>query len=284
MANHIRGIDHVLIAASDLERSVEVWRRLGFVTTPYGRHVGKSTANYCIMFPKDYLELIGIVDPASPPSQHNDLIAARGDGLFATALSPDSAEAARQAVIDAGIEALPLRDLHRAVERPDGTADLYFKNFDLADAATPDYRFFFCHHLTPDEMRHPDWLAHPNGVVGVDGIVVVCPGPAAHADAYAKLFGGDAVGVDGGVLTIRAGRHRARFMTDAAFRAAYSAAELPAAPAAAYGASVGFLVRDVAATAAWLDRAGVAHVRTDGGILVAPGEATGVLVQFRAAA
>jgi len=283
MPSHIKGIDHVLIATKNLDAAADVWRRLGFVTTPKGRHVGKSTANYCIMFADDYVELIGIVDEGSAPSQHHDLIANRGDGLFANALAPTTAEEARNAVTAAGIEALALRDLHRTVERPDGPADLYFKNFDLTPDATPDYRIFFCHHLTPAEMRHPDWLAHGNGVVGLGGLVVVSPRPAELQSAYARLFGADAVAVDGDVLNIEVDRHRIQFMADTAFRGRYGAVDLPAAPADAYGALVQFKVADLTATSAYLDSVGITHAASDGGILVAPADATGVVVEFIAA-
>jgi len=283
MPSHINGIDHVLIATADLDGAAATWRQLGFSLTPYGRHVGKSTGNYCIMFPDDYVELIGIVDDAAPGSQHDALIRARGDGLFASALSPNGAEEARQAVMAAGIEALPLRDLHRAVERPDGKADLYFKNFDLADGATPDFRFFFCHHLTPAAMRHPDWLRHANGVTGVLGITVVSPRPAALQDAYARLFGLGQLTMTDNMLTIHLPRHRILFATADDAQAMYPEAELPTPDAEAYGAIVSFAVADVAATQRYLAATGVTHMPTGDAVLVPPGEAGGVLVEFRGA-
>jgi hypothetical protein len=282
MPSHIKGIDHVLVATADLDAAADVWRRLGFVTTPKGRHVGKSTANYCIMFPDDYLELIGIVDADSPPSQHHDLIAARGNGLFANALAPSSAEEAHAAVVAAGIDVLPLRDLHRTVDRPDGPADLYFKNFDLAPDATPDFRIFFCHHLTPEAMRHADWLAHPNGVVGIDGLVVVSPRPEALLPVYERLFGAGNANMTDNVLTIHVGRHRILFMTDDDLRNLYPAVALPSALADAYGAVVTFRVANVHATRGYLENAGVQCVEALDSVLVPPAEATGVLIEFRA--
>ena len=60
----VLGIDHVLAGVADLEAARAAWRRLGFTVTPRGRHIGWGTGNYCIMFPDDYVELLGIVDPA----------------------------------------------------------------------------------------------------------------------------------------------------------------------------------------------------------------------------
>ena len=61
MRNGIAGIDHVIIGVRDLERARMGWTRLGFTLTPRGRHLGQQTANYCIMFARDYLELLGFV-------------------------------------------------------------------------------------------------------------------------------------------------------------------------------------------------------------------------------
>src|SRR3546814_2200292 len=63
MAHHIVGLDHTVLAASDLEAARETYRRLGFTLTPRGRHIGWATGNYCIMFPRNYLELLGIAEP-----------------------------------------------------------------------------------------------------------------------------------------------------------------------------------------------------------------------------
>src|SRR5688572_19550272 len=62
MAREIAGIDHAIVGVRDLEQARASYQRLGFRVTPRGRHVGWGTANYCVMFERDYLELLGIVD------------------------------------------------------------------------------------------------------------------------------------------------------------------------------------------------------------------------------
>ena len=64
MPQPLSGIDHVIVGVDDLERARIAWTRLGFTLTPRGRHLQKGTGNYCIMFERDYLELMGVVDPA----------------------------------------------------------------------------------------------------------------------------------------------------------------------------------------------------------------------------
>src|SRR5258708_12284597 len=61
MRKGIAGIDHVIMGVRDLERAHIGWPRLGFTLPPRGGHLGQGTANYCIMFARDYLELLGFV-------------------------------------------------------------------------------------------------------------------------------------------------------------------------------------------------------------------------------
>ncbi len=62
MSNLTCGFDHAIVGVGDLEAARLSWQRLGFTTCPRGKHIGWGTANYCIMFADDYLELLGIVD------------------------------------------------------------------------------------------------------------------------------------------------------------------------------------------------------------------------------
>jgi hypothetical protein len=281
MPAFIRGLDHVLIAAKDLDGAASQWRRLGFAVTPPGRHVGRTTGNYCIMFPEDYVELIGIVDETATASVSDAFIRARGNGLFAAAISPVSAEEAHASVIAAGIEAGPLRPLHRAVERPDGAADLYFTNFELAAEATPEFRFFFCHHLSPEAMRHPQWLNHENGVVGVDGITVVSRDPATLHGTYGRLFGQGNLTTTDDILTLHVGNQHVMFVSDMTFRDLHPEFELSDEESIPYGAAVSFKVMDVDRTAGYFDRNDIPYHPSGETLLVAPEEATDVLLEFK---
>src|SRR6266566_2621237 len=90
MRNGIAGIDHVIVGVRDLERARMGWTRLGFILTPRGRHIGQGTANYCIMFPSDYVELLGIVDQQDFVQRLDAFLASR-EGLMATAFAPGAA-------------------------------------------------------------------------------------------------------------------------------------------------------------------------------------------------
>ncbi|MGE5147223.1 MAG: VOC family protein, partial [Candidatus Eiseniibacteriota bacterium] len=100
MRNGITGIDHVLIAVRDLEAARQGWTRLGFTLTPRGRHIGQGTANYCIMFGRDYLELLGVVEPDGEAARLEAFLAGR-EGPMALAFAPDGPPEAVAAALTA---------------------------------------------------------------------------------------------------------------------------------------------------------------------------------------
>src|SRR6202049_2099501 len=103
MRNGIAGIDHVSIGRRDLERARMGWTRLGFALTPRGRHLGQGTANYCIMFGRDYLELLGFAEPDEDAERLQAFLAQR-EGPMALAFAPDgSPEAAPAALAGRGL-------------------------------------------------------------------------------------------------------------------------------------------------------------------------------------
>ena len=95
------GIDHVIIGVRDLEAARARYARLGFNSTPRGRHVGWGTANYCIMFEHDYLELLGIVD-AGQFTNGLDRFLERREGLLGLVVGSRDAAATRAAWAAAG--------------------------------------------------------------------------------------------------------------------------------------------------------------------------------------
>src|SRR5215471_11993935 len=100
MPGGIAGIDHIIVGVRSLEQARMAWTRLGFTLSPRGRHIGQGTANYCIMFPSDYVELLGIVD-AQDFVQRLDVFLARREGVMATAFAPsDSPEEVRSTLLE----------------------------------------------------------------------------------------------------------------------------------------------------------------------------------------
>jgi catechol 2,3-dioxygenase-like lactoylglutathione lyase family enzyme len=279
MASPLSGIDHVIIAVADLERARLAWERLGFTLTPRGRHLQKGTGNYCIMFERDYLELMGVVDPRQDTGGLAEFLA-DGEGprglAFATRAGDDTAAAlARQ-----GLHPTAPRDLTRQLELPEGTVLPRFKLVALPPEETPDLMSFVCQHLTPELVRRPDWLRHANAVVGFAGVVVLVEATKPLAAAYEKLFPAGVTLTDD-VLTFHAGPHRLVFATADDLAALYPEIEPAVRRPLPAMVALRLLSHDLAATSDHLARWQVPYEESgDGTILVPPAEANGTLLIF----
>lgn len=211
-ARPIRGIDHVLVGVRGLESAHDTYRRLGFTLSPRGRHIGWGTANYCVMFPKDYIELLGIIDPAQFTNNLNRFLETR-EGLLGLAFASDDVSMAARALHRAGIVPGDMRDLKRVLEDPEGEVWPRFKLLHLPPEATPGTSAFVCQHLTPELVWQPGWTEHANGAQGLIAMTSVVKDPSALAIPYAELFGFDRVRAGDGVVEVDCGGTWLRFTT-----------------------------------------------------------------------
>jgi len=188
----------VVIAVRDLDRAQETYARLGFTLTPRGFHT-LGSANHCIMFGTDYVELLAL--PAQHPAMryYADFLA-RGEGLAAIALASDNADAAHAELLADGIEAETPLDFSRPVRLPEGERDAAFRIAQLPPAQTPGCRSFVCQHRTRDLVWRPEYQSHALGVTGLAALAVVAEDPVTAAASYARVFGARPRKIDEGLL------------------------------------------------------------------------------------
>lgn len=262
----IAGLDHTLVGVADLEAARLTWQSLGFTLTPRGRHHGWGTANYCIMFQQDYIELLGIVDPSAFVNGLDQQLAARGEGLLGLAFATPSAEASARALRDAAIQAEGPKALSRLLELPEGAVEPRFSLVFPEGEAIPGLRAFICQHLTRDLVWQPQWTQHANGALSILEIEIVVADPAAARGAYVRLLGSDAVRLEPAALLVELGGCRLRFRRGPTL--------------GARGFTVA--VRDLQGLDRMLSRADVAFARHGlQRLVVEPAAATGVALQFQ---
>lgn len=280
MAHNITGLDHTVLAASDLEAARETYRRLGFTLTPRGRHIGWATGNYCIMFRQNYLELLGIAEPGAFTAGLEEMLKQKGEGVHKLVLGTDDAVAAHAALAASGFNPSEPQSLKRELELPEGIVLPAFSLVHLPPEATPETSMFLCQHLTPELLRRPEWLVHPNGAEHMTGVVVVVENPSALEFAYERLFGaGSAVRTDR-MVAVRAGSDVILFVTPDDLGTLFPDIDHPVRPAP-YVAGMRFRVHNPDAAAAWFTAAGVSHARSlDGTVLVPPEAAHGCFLEF----
>jgi len=180
MLGHVRGIDHAMILVRDLDRARETYARMGFTLTPRGFH-SLGSQNHCMMFGRDYLELMAL--PVSPPAAYHyyaDFLS-NGEGVGALALATDDAAGAYAELKQAGIDADPPLALSRPVEN---LGEARFTLVQLPPAETPGFRTFVCQHHTRDIVWRPEYQRHPIGATGIESVSIAASDP----DLYAGLF------------------------------------------------------------------------------------------------
>ncbi|MDH3665195.1 MAG: VOC family protein, partial [Alphaproteobacteria bacterium] len=277
MASNIVGIDHAIIGVRNLERAKEAYEKLGFRTTPRGRHVGWGTANYCLMFEEDYLEILGIVDADAFTNNLDSFLETR-EGLLSIVLRSTDAAATRQAWADAGLDPAEVKDLSRQLE-PD--VELRFQNVTLDSKVTADVPIFACSHLTADQMRQPGWIEHPNGAVGIRTLTAVTNDPAAVMEPMSRIFGGAKITETDSTVAVHTGRGVLLFATPDDLDMLHPELEMELDTDQAALAVLSVRVRDLGATAGWLDQAAIPFKREASGVIgVGAEHACGVMLEF----
>jgi len=267
MTSGIAGIDHIIIGVRDLEAARRNWARLGFTPTPRGRHIGQGTANYCIMFGRDYLELLGFVEHDEHAHRLATFLAQR-EGPMSVAFAPEhDADGTSAGLAARGLHPSAPRALGRALELPEGDVTPRFSLVNLPPDETPALDCFICGHLTPELVRRPEWLVHANGVTGIKAVHLVAENPSTLVVAYRRLFGADRVTMTAHGLEVDTGRNTLIFT-----RPALSGTDIPPPAITA----LELHIENRAAGEAYLKSAGVTFMALpDGRLAISPSEANG---------
>lgn len=276
--NALKGIDHVAILVRDLAAAEAAYRRLGFKTTPIGRHNNTGTANHCVMFGEDFFELFGILTPTEFNKPWAAAVAER-EGLSAACFTSADIHATHKAFAAAGFQPTEPKDFSRPVELDGGVSQARFTLTYLEPTAVEGIRLFACVHRTPELVWRPEYLGHPNAATSISHVTIAIDDPAAAAAAYARVTGMTPVPHSAGV-DIPGPRATIRLITPAQASVDYAGD-----PVLGYKRPVpiglGFRVFDPGAAKAALETSGVPYeALKPGGIRVGSTHACGVALDF----
>lgn len=278
----IAGIDHALVGVADLEAARDAYTRLGFTVTPRGRHIGWGTGNYTVMFENDYVELMGVVDPTQ--HIHNlDEFLKTGDGLLNVVLATKDADATARWLREHSSKAEDAQSLQRLLELDNGEELLDFRYVYIPPELTPGLQTFASQHLTPDKLRRPAWLSHPNGARSITEVTVVMENLAGVGEAYAELFGAEAVSGDErkGSITVDTGNDELWFVTPKTFPERHYDKTFDESLPLPRLAALTLSVADPQVTALYLSGQQVAFERDSSeAVIVSSEEACGVFLVF----
>ncbi|MDE2858162.1 MAG: VOC family protein [Chloroflexota bacterium] len=158
----ILGIDHIVIAARELNAAMETYRGLGFSVVyggahPYGSH------NALIGFEDgSYIELLGFYEE-SPAHPWWELLHERGGGLIDFCLATDDIRADLAAIRAQGVEAGDLTEGGR--RRPDGYEVKWINN--KVGGEFQGIMPFIIEDVSPRAQRLPRETTQANGATGI---------------------------------------------------------------------------------------------------------------------
>lgn len=271
----IAGFDHAVIGTTDLEAAAKAWNRLGFRVTPKGVHEGKGTANYCVMLPNAYVELIGVTDPALAGEKLVTRFADNPGGV-GLAFASAGGDATRSALKAAGLETSDVQNLGRPLDLDGAREMVRFANVRINDERLAPLTQFTCHHFTPDLTRaRREWMLHANGATAMRAVTLSVPDFAPVRAIWTAMFGhvvdtGDSLVVQLGDVTLTA------------FSPSAAAARFGIQPPgdAAHVAALTFTTNECDAAAAMWDMGGVTYREEKGRLIASPKSACGVAVEF----
>lgn len=220
-----RGIDHLVLAVRDLDAARGFYEGLGFLTTPVARHPW-GTQNSLVQFDGAFLELLTVADPMlieepdagrfSFGAFNRDALARR-EGMTMLVLDSADEAADRADFLARGLPVFEPFRFERIARRPDGgERTVAFSLTFTASQAMADIGFFTCRQHFPENFWTPAYQAHPNGISGIEAVVIAAEDPAAAAPFLAAFVGTDTMRTVEGGVSVQTARGRIDVLSAAA--------------------------------------------------------------------
>lgn len=285
----IDSVNHLGITVRNLNRARALYERLGFTLTPLSSHSGSTkpgqavqalaTANHCAVFPRNYVEILGLANPQNDNPVFGwtgflDRFAGAQIVCFGcqdTARVADRLDASQ--IGNSGVVVL-----QRDVDTPQGTRTAIFDRVLIDGSLTPEgRRIQAAHHRFPEYVHQERYMTHANGATSLAALLFVSNDPAETAARYAS-FTGQSVKATGDLLEIRL-----PLVTTLQFTTPEKAAQrlpgslLPPAPCIA---AATFTVTSLADAKAHVGAAGFPVIESANGFHVPAEDALGVVHEF----
>lgn len=209
MSKEVDIIHHLGIIGPDLAEDARRYERLGFLLTPVslpqvplrpgGPPESLGVANQCVIFDKNYLELLGVVDPARwasiTPEQRGpfdiDRPLKRYHGLHVLHLGTDDLNPVRDRLLATGLHPSEIRPFQRQVDTPDGEKTMRAKCLSFPASTVPEALLQIVQHETPEFVLQPRYMQHANGAKSITEVFVCVDDVEKTAARYAMYAGCD---------------------------------------------------------------------------------------------
>ncbi len=281
---YFHGVDHITIGVQSLPQAAETYSRLGFSLTPKGTLDGQGGCNHCIMMEGGYLELAAPAadDEGQPSPELETALKQSGDGVKSVCFTTHDGASLSQELRNSGWTVSEPEAVYRNMVTADGQkvrAGASMVRF--PDGTLEGFAAAAIQHLTPEVLRQPDWLQHPNGVLATTSLTLIVDDPLVAKAAYEKLFGAGVAAITDSTVAIHLGNHRIFLCEKDQLTQLHPDLEFDELPALPAVVAMGLKVKDLNATEQILKTNGVNYFRLkEGMIRVPPSETHGTLLEF----
>jgi hypothetical protein len=189
-----------------MEAACALYERLGFLLTPLSVHSGSNkpgepvqvmaTGNRCAVFPHNYIEVLGIVNPGALDWGWSRFID-RFEGAHIICFGCQDAEVVAKRLDSSGVANSGVIALQRDIGTLEGTKTARFDCVHFNGASTPEGLIQAARHRNPEYVHQSRYLSHANGATGLAQLLIVTEDPNATAERYTVLTGRSLTEVDG---------------------------------------------------------------------------------------
>jgi len=192
----MKEINHLVLAAQDLDALRETYGALGFTLCPRGQHPF-GTGNTVIQLERNYLELLAVTIPEdviehTPStfsfSAFNRNYLARHDGFSMIVLGTENAHADIDRWTAEGLKTYDRFEFSRQAKMVNGIeVTVGFSLAFVTNPAAPWLGAFACQHFTPGYFAQPEYQRHANTAVTVADVWISGNGAESLAGYFETL-------------------------------------------------------------------------------------------------
>ncbi|MGF7161459.1 hypothetical protein FHS85_003094 [Rhodoligotrophos appendicifer] len=287
----MKGIDHLVLCADDLDMATARYKSMGFTVMPRAVHPF-GTMNNLVQFDGSFLELVALNDRSIIP-EHGERFFSfaafnrdyleEGEGFSMLVLDSDDARADQQRFTETGISRFDPFDFKRLATLPDG--EQVTVGFSLAFAthqAMERAAFFVCQQQAPQHFWKRDYQIHSNGALGLGDVLMLSDEPQRYAPFMSAFTGVEPQVTAPDDICFPLQRGGVRMLTPEAWDVHFPAAFAPDLARGPCFAGYTVLVRDLAQATESLDDGHIAYLRDGEHLIVAPDDAFNTMILFQA--
>jgi len=286
MKGDIDSVNHLGIAVRDMDEASALYERLGFLLTPLSVHSGSNkpgepvrpmaTGNRCAVFPNNYIEVLGVVNPGALDWSWATFIN-KFQGAHIICFGCGDASVVANRLEQSNTKNSGVITLQRDIETQEGMRTAVFDCVHFDPEINPEGLIQAAHHRNPEYVHQPRYLTHPNGATSLSQLLLANDQPNEMAAKYARLTG-QPVTKQGGLPAIELPLVTTLcFISPDQLNARFPGSLFAPSPAIV---AASFSVKNLEDTRALIEQAGFHVVEGEGRFHVPAEQALGVVHEF----